>query len=136
MSEDQQLQSFFDVLVARHPEHILARRYVGFPLQLIECRVEQAQGIHIGIGETRDRACEIKRMPTLVNECSLAAALPAGVDRFLGDSDVDLVKSFCKTKPFILDAIVRIAGVDQTGDTRRVDLADRSYAHAHFRIEY
>src|SRR5688572_16058372 len=70
-----------------------------------------------------------------MHERPLAAALPAGVDGFLGDGDINLTQCFDQIQPAILDLVVRVPAVYQSRHAGSVDLADGPHANEHVGFE-
>ncbi len=95
-------------------EHVVAGYLMGFEFELVERRVEYAQRVHIGVREAFDRPGKIVRVPAFVNERPLTSTLAAGVDSFLGDSDVDLAEGLAKTQVLFLDPLIRSFRIDQS----------------------
>ena len=81
---------------------------MGFPFELEERRVEQAERIHVRVGKTLDRPSEVERVSTFVDERAFATSLTTGIDRLLGDRDVDLIERFLE--PWRLGSQSGVAG--------------------------
>ena len=88
---------------------------MSFPFELVERRVEYAKRIHVGVGKALDRPGKIVCVTAFVNKRTFTASLAAGVDRLFGDRDVDLAECLANAESLVLDAIVRVTGIDQAG---------------------